>query len=170
MTDLGLRPATDRDREFLVAVYSSTRTEELAVVPWGEEQLDGFLRMQFDAQDTEYRRLNPEARFDVVEVDGRRAGRLYVDRRSETIRILDIALLPRFRGQGIGERLIRPLQDEAAASGRTVSIHVEVTNRAERLYTRLGFVMVEDGQVYRRMEWSAPARDQAPTAQANAAS
>lgn len=162
MTDLGevagleLRPATERDRAFLLAVYSSTRVEELAVVPWSDAERDVFLRMQFDAQDTEYRRLNPDACFDVVEVEGRRAGRLYVDRRPETIRILDIALLPRFRGQGIGERLIRPLLDEAAASGRTVSIHVEATNRAEHLYTRLGFVTVADGEVYRRMEWAAP--------------
>ena len=170
MSDLGvaltLRPATDRDREFLLAVYSSTRLEELAVVPWTDEQLAAFLRMQFNAQDTEYHRLNPDARFDVVEVGGRRAGRLYVDRRPDTIRILDIALLPRFRGQGLGERLIRPLLEEAAASGRTVSIHVEVTNRAEHLYRRLGFVMVEDGDVYRRMEWPATT----PSDQAKAAS
>jgi ribosomal protein S18 acetylase RimI-like enzyme len=161
VTELGevaglvLRPATERDRAFLLAVYSSTRVEELAVVGWSETALGAFLLMQFKAQDTEYRRLNPNARFDVVEVDGRRAGRLYVDRRPDTIRILDIALLPQFRGQGIGERLIRPLLDEAAGSGRTVSIHVEVNNPAEHLYVRLGFVKVDDGQVYRRMEWSA---------------
>ena len=37
--------------------------------------------MQFAAQDREYRRANPHGSFDVIEVDGRPAGRLYVDRR-----------------------------------------------------------------------------------------
>jgi predicted GNAT family acetyltransferase len=46
--------------------------------------------------------------------------------------------------------------DEAAASNRTLSIHVEVHNRAAELYARLGFVAVAEHGVYRRMEWSAP--------------
>ena len=74
--------------------------------------------MQFDAQDTEYRRHNPDGRFDVIEVDGEPAGRLYVDRRPGDLRIVDIALLPDFRGRGIGRRLIADLQRQAAAEGR----------------------------------------------------
>jgi ribosomal protein S18 acetylase RimI-like enzyme len=112
--------------------------------------------MQFDAQDVQYRQHNPEGAFDVIEVDGRPAGRLYVDRRPTDIRIVDIALLPEFRGVGTGRLLIRRLQDEAAATGRTVSIHVEVHNRAAALYRRLGFVVAAELGVYRRMEWTAP--------------
>jgi ribosomal protein S18 acetylase RimI-like enzyme len=110
--------------------------------------------MQFDAQDREYRRHNPEGSFDVVEVDGRPAGRLYVDRRPGDIRIVDISLLPEFRGAGVGGWLIGRLMEEAAASRRKVSIHVEIHNRAARLYARLGFAVAADLGVYRRMEWS----------------
>jgi ribosomal protein S18 acetylase RimI-like enzyme len=150
-----LRPATDLDRELLLAVYSSTRVEELDQVVWAPGAREAFLEMQFVAQDHEYRRLNPDGAFDVVEVAGRPAGRLYVDRRPGDLRIVDIALLPAFRGRGIGERLIRRLQQEAAAEGRIVSIHVEYSNPAARLYERLGFVVAEDLGVYRRMEWTA---------------
>jgi ribosomal protein S18 acetylase RimI-like enzyme len=150
-----LRPVTDDDRDFLVCVYASTRDEELSLVDWAEGHREAFVRMQFDAQDQQYRQLNPAASFDVIEVGGRPAGRLYVDRRPTDIRIIDISLLPDFRGAGIGGALIASLMDEAAASNRTVSIHVEVHNRAAELYARLGFVAVAEHGVYRRMEWSA---------------
>jgi ribosomal protein S18 acetylase RimI-like enzyme len=151
-----LRTATDDDRDFLVCVYASTRDEELSLVDWAEGHREAFVRMQFDAQDQQYRQLNPAASFDVITVGGRPAGRLYVDRRPTDIRIIDISLLPDFRGAGIGGALIASLMDEAAASNRTLSIHVEVHNRAAELYARLGFVAVAEHGVYRRMEWSAP--------------
>ena len=149
-----LRPAVDGDREFLLGVYASTRDEELSQVAWAPGQRETFVRMQFDAQDVQYRQANPDGSFDVIEVDGCPAGRLYVDRRPTDIRIVDIALLPGYRGTGIGGRLVARLLDEATASGRTVSIHVEIHNRAAELYTRLGFVVVAEHGVYRRMEWT----------------
>ena len=38
-----LRAVEPGDREFLYRVYASTRTEELAVVPWHEADKDAFL-------------------------------------------------------------------------------------------------------------------------------
>jgi ribosomal protein S18 acetylase RimI-like enzyme len=151
-----LRPSTDADREFLVGVYGSTRDEELSQVAWAPGEREAFVRMQFDAQDSEYRRHNPHGTFDVIAVDGRPAGRLYVDRRPTDIRIVDISLLPEFRGRGVGGRLIAALMEEAAASARSLSIHVEVHNRAARLYERMGFVVAAEHGVYRRMDWSGP--------------
>jgi ribosomal protein S18 acetylase RimI-like enzyme len=153
---VALRPVTDADREFLLGVYGSTREEELSQVAWAPGQREAFVRMQFEAQDTEYRRHNPDGSFDVIVVAGRPAGRLYVDRRATDIRIVDISLLPEFRGAGVGALLITRLVDEAARSGRSVSIHVEIHNRAADLYARLGFVVAAEHGVYRRMEWTAP--------------
>ncbi len=149
-----LRPATEDDRDFLLAVYAASRQEELDQVEWPPGQREWFVRMQFDAQDREYRRLHSQAAFDVIEVGGRPAGRLYVDRGADALRIVDIALLPEFRGQGIGGRLITALQEEAAASGRVVGLHVEVDHRAAGLYERLGFVGAEPAGIYRAMEWA----------------
>lgn len=150
-----LRPVVDADREFLLGVYGSTREEELDQVQWAEGQREAFLRMQFTAQDTSYRRQNPAGSFDVIEVDSAPAGRLYVDHRPGEIRIVDISLLPSHRGRGVGSMLIRRLQDEAAESGCLLSIHVEIHNRAARLYAALGFVVAGEEGVYRRMEWRA---------------
>lgn len=149
-----LRPSTDADHEFLVGLYGSTREAELSQVPWAAGQLEAFVRMQFAAQDTEYRRHNPHGSFDVVEVDGRPVGRLIVDRRPGDIRVVDVSLVPQARGAGIGTRLLEDLIAEARATGRIVSIHVEAHNRAAELYARLGFAVAADLGVYRRMEWT----------------
>lgn len=154
-----LRPITDDDLPFLNDVYASTRQEELAPVPWSEAEKEAFLRMQFDAQHRHYAEHYPNASFDVILVDGAAAGRLYVDRRETEIRIVDIALLPAFRQRGIGTRLLTGLLDEGARSGRPVGIHVERFNPALRLYQRLGFVPIEDREVYLLMRWTPPGRD-----------
>ena len=147
-----LRPVRDDDRAFLLALYASTREEELAPVPWDEAAKQAFLEQQFSAQDAHYRTGYPGATLDLIEVDGERAGRLYVHRGSGDIRIMDIALATPFRGRGIGTRLLEALIDEAGASGRTLSIHVEMNNPARCLYDRLGFRAVREHGVYVLME------------------
>ena len=151
-----LRPIEDADLPFLRAVYASTREEELQQTGWPEEQKADFLRMQFDAQHGHYQQHYPTARFDVVLAGDTPIGRLYVDRRDDDIRIVDIALLPAHRGRGIGSGLLDTILEEAASSGRTVSIHVERFNPALRLYERLGFTQVGDTGVYYLMEWRPP--------------
>lgn len=152
--EVSLRAATAQDRELLLAVYAAARADELDQVAWEPGAREEFLRGQFEQQDHEYRRANPHGSFDVIEVDGRAAGRLYVDRRPGDLRIVDVALLPAYRGGGLGAALITSLQEQARAEGRTVSIHVEVHNRAARLYERLGFTVAAELGVYRRMEWT----------------
>ena len=140
------------DAEFLLAVYASTRAEELAVVPWTPAEKDAFLRMQFEAQDAFWREQRPDAAFAVILVDGEPAGRLYVDRRPDEIRIVDIALLPDRRAMGVGTLLIQRILDEGRASGRPVTIHVERGNRARALYERLGFRQIDTTGVYDLLE------------------
>jgi ribosomal protein S18 acetylase RimI-like enzyme len=147
-----LRPVEPGDDEFLYRVYATTRAEELAVVPWDDAGKEAFLRMQFTAQDGYYHEQMPDASYQVVLVDGLAAGRLYVDRRADEIHVIDIALLPEHRGQGLGTALLRELLDEADAAGKPVSIHVERFNPALRLYERLGFAPVEDQGVYLLLE------------------
>ena len=139
------------------AVYASTREAELAMAPWTAEQKAAFCRQQFDAQRTHYdtHYPAPPASHDIIECDGVPAGRLYVDRASPKILVVDIALLPAHRGAGIGTRLLQKLQEEARAADRALSIHVEKFNPAMRLYERLGFRPIEDKGVYLLMEWRA---------------
>jgi ribosomal protein S18 acetylase RimI-like enzyme len=149
-----LRPATPEDEPFLHAVYATTRADELALVDWNDAQKAAFVQMQFTAQHRYYHEQFADAAFQVVECNGTPAGRLYVGRWPEEIRIIDISLLPAYRNRGIGGWLIGQLLDEAAGARKRVSIHVEHNNPALRLYTRLGFSPVADEGVYLRMEWT----------------
>ncbi len=155
LSTVSLRPITPEEMEFLLRVYASTRAEEMAQVPWTDEEKAEFLRFQFQAQHKYYQEQFPNAAFDLILVGEEPVGRLYVDRREEEIRLVDIALLAEWRGNGLGSRLLDDLLSEARQSGKLVRIHVEHNNPAMRLYLRLGFEKIEEQGVYHLMEWRA---------------
>lgn len=148
-----LRPVEDGDLEFLRYLYATTREQEMALVPWSAGEKEAFLTQQFEAQHAFYTERFAGAEFSLVLVDGVPAGRLYVDRRDDEIRLIDIALTPEHRGRGIGGRLLRELLHEAGERQLPVRIHVERNNPALRLYRRLGFEPVDDNGIYHLMEW-----------------
>lgn len=143
------------DRAFLARLYASTRIDELAPAPWSHEEKMEFLSTQFEAQDHHYREHYRDTERRLIKVDGERAGRLYIQRREHELRIVDIALLPEYRGRGIGGNLLEQVLGEARAAGKAVRIHVEKNNPAYRLYQRLGLRTLEDKGVYDLLEWRA---------------
>jgi GNAT superfamily N-acetyltransferase len=149
-----LRPVEiPADDSFLLRVYSSTREEELKQVDWPAETKDSFLRMQFYAQRDHYHLHYSDAEFLVILLDQDPVGRLYVMRLKDEYRLVDIALVPQFRGLGIGRALLERLLRLAEADHIAVRIHVERLNPALSLYQRLGFKLVEDKGVYLFLEW-----------------
>jgi GNAT superfamily N-acetyltransferase len=141
---LVLRSERTDDDPFLRALYASTRADEIAYTGWTSQQAEGFLRMQFDLQRAHYRKHYPDASFLVVERENRPIGRLYVHYAPDDVRVLDIALVPDARGNGVGRRLIEHVIDNAARLGAPVTLHVAVGNRARRFYERLGFRAVTE--------------------------
>jgi ribosomal protein S18 acetylase RimI-like enzyme len=133
-------------------VYASTREAEMVLVPWSDTDKRAFVKFQFEAQHMHYRAHFADAEFSVILARGEPAGRLYVDRRPDEIRLVDIALLPEFRGAGIGSTLLRALIAEAGAANMPLRIHVEQHNPALGLYLRLGFTALENNGVYILME------------------
>ena len=149
---VSLRPSTPEDRPFLARVYASTREEELANVPFSPEEKAAFVEQQFSAQTAHYARHYHDTSFDLILVDGEPAGRLIVGRWHDQVRIVDVALLPEFRGLGVGTRVLEPVLAEGEARGVPVTIHVEQFNPAQRLYRRLGFEQVSSEGIYLRFE------------------
>jgi len=96
---IGFRPITDSDLPFLSRLYASTRAEEVAqVMDWTAEQKQQFLQMQFDAQHKFYQEQFKQAEFLLIEQDQQPIGRIYIDRREDETRLIDIALMPETRG------------------------------------------------------------------------
>jgi ribosomal protein S18 acetylase RimI-like enzyme len=122
--------------------------EELAHVPWDEHTKRAFFKQQFEAQDAYYREHYTDTSYDVILAGGEPAGRLYVARWPDEMRIVDIALLPAFRGRGLGSELLRDLMAEADGAGKPLSIHVETNNPARPWYERLGFEQAGEFGVY----------------------
>jgi ribosomal protein S18 acetylase RimI-like enzyme len=150
---ISFRAEEPGDEAFLYRLYASTRAGEMALTGWNESQQDAFLRMQFQFQTTHYRKHYAEASFQIVLRDNVPIGRVYLFRGVSEIRLMDIALLPEFRGSGIGRSILEELLQEAGRLGKSVTLHVERFNRALHLYERLGFRVVEDQGVNFFMEW-----------------
>jgi ribosomal protein S18 acetylase RimI-like enzyme len=136
------RAAEPGDAAALFGIFASTRPAEVAALP------EALMRMQFEAQDQQYRAAYPDAAFDLVLEGETIVGRLYVDSAPERLHVIDIAILPEHRGRGIGTALL----EELFAAGKPVSLHVERSNRARTLYERLGFREVEDRGLYLLLE------------------
>lgn len=149
---LSYRTMSDGDLPFAASLYASTRSEELVQTGWPDEIQHAFLAQQFEAQHRHYRQHYPAAEWLIVERAGERIGRLYIEEWEREFRIIDIALVPASRGQGIGAAILSDVIAQAGAAGKAVSIHVEKQNEAMRLYRRLGFAKVDEHGVYDLME------------------
>lgn len=161
--DIALRPARTQDLPFLLRLYGETRAVELSLAPWSEARKQAFITDQFSLQHLHYVQRNPHADFWLIERIGRDddrepIGRLYLDRSQCEWRVIDLSLLIKARGAGIGGALIRSIQEAARkAKADSVTLYVEKTNDdARRLYARLDFEETSSPfPSHRRMRWNA---------------
>lgn len=138
---IALRCATDTDREWLTELYASTRSDEMAMVPWLDAEKTAFLAQQSSLQHQHFVTHYPSASFDIVLADDMPIGRLYVDRGNPWL-IVDIALLPTWQGRGVGGMLLAQTLLQAESCAADVALHVAAHNhRARALYERQGFMV-----------------------------
>jgi ribosomal protein S18 acetylase RimI-like enzyme len=149
---ISLQPASARDDDFLFLVYANTRKDEMASWGWSTAEQASFIRMQYDMRKRGYAASYPSAESAVISIGEVPAGSLIIFRGSDEIRLVDIALLPEFRGRGLGGEVIRMLISEAAHAGSRLRLSVLRSNRATHLYERLGFISTGGDTMYCEME------------------
>ena len=153
---VSVRPATAEDQGFLLCVYAGTRQEEMAAWGWPAAQQAAFVQLQYLARQRSYSTTHPSAETSVICLEKELAGSMIVSRTPDCIRLLDIALLPEYRGQGIGSYLIRRLTAESTSTQIPLRLSVLVGSPAVRLYQRLGFVLGRQDALYCEMNYSCP--------------
>jgi ribosomal protein S18 acetylase RimI-like enzyme len=153
---LHVRSAQAADDAFLKALYAATR-DDLRAAGIDPAMLALLVDMQWRAQGAGYRQAYPGADSLIVEAAGVLLGRLLVERIAPQWHIVDIALLPRSRGQGHGAALLRALQARAAEASAALGLTVRRDNpRARGLYATLGFVAAGGDALAEQMVWHAP--------------
>jgi ribosomal protein S18 acetylase RimI-like enzyme len=148
------RPETAADAGFLFALFCVSRPPGADFAGLDAAMRDTLLRQQYAGQTATYRARYPQALFDIVHCDDAPIGRIVFDRGVAAFTLVDIALLPAWRGRGIGMALIAALCGAAREAGRPVRLSVSLGNPdARRLYQRLGFVVIAGSGTDVQLEW-----------------
>jgi len=148
------RAANDADAGFLLNLYAQQRATELMLAGLDATQREMFIQMQFRARQASYAANYPTAIQEIICTnDGTPAGGMLVERTADGMRLIDIAVIDRKRGQGLGTEVIRALQQECDTRGWTLRLQVLKGNLAERLYQRLDFEVEGEDSLRRQMAW-----------------
>lgn len=153
---LTVRPERDdpADAAFLFALFASTRSADMAAMPLDVQARTFLLEMQFRSMTATYRQEFPDARFEIVELDGTPIGRLVTDVQPDCVYYVDIALLPQRRGGGIATALMNAALAEPRALGLPGRVKVLSTNTASlRLCRRIGMVPRAELPPFVALEW-----------------
>ncbi|WNO09092.1 GNAT family N-acetyltransferase [Teredinibacter sp. KSP-S5-2] len=151
---ISLRLHTHSDIIFMRDLYASIREDELALTNFSEAEKVAFIAQQFAAQYQHYIQNYNTDFFNIIELDNQAIGRFFVDYWPNEVRVVDIAIMPKFRNNGIGSYLFNRIFAEATELHKPVTIHVERNNPAKKLYERLGFTdKSQTNEIYILMEW-----------------
>ena len=148
-----LRVALPEEEDTLYSLFVSTRKSEFAILEWDEQQIEGLLRMQYDAQKAFYQQQFPNAKYEIIMYKGLGIGRLITEIQQEAIRLIDIFIIPEYRGRGICTALLREFQHVAAELRLPIELNVLMGNPAQRLYERCGFVVTGEVVPHVMMAW-----------------
>ena len=138
-----LRPAAAGDVRFLRSLRRGTMRRHFQAAGIGWNEAKQRERVQYKLGCAQ-----------IVVHRGSDAGLIKVDRGSDPWTLVQIQLLPRLQGQGIGRRLITAVLEEASERQAQVSLTVLKASPARRLYRRLGFRPVGERERSLDMLWT----------------
>lgn len=150
---VALRPEAADDLPFLRELHLSVRDGEVGFRDLNPTTRTAILQQQFEWQHAQYHAANPQGWFTIVMVDDRPAGRFYLARQAASLRVVDISLLPEYRGHGIGTQLMLNVRAESIRTGLPIRLSVVAGDPVGGFYKRLGFRVIGRDQVRLELEW-----------------
>src|SRR6476620_7755077 len=106
------RPSVAEDSAFMLELYASTSKDVLDDLGWSIGGQRTFVIMQAQAEEWNRARLYPGMDRLTICVDDLAVGRLLVCMRNNILHLVDLSLLPRYRGNGIGTQLMTEILEE----------------------------------------------------------
>jgi ribosomal protein S18 acetylase RimI-like enzyme len=88
----------------------------------------------------------------IIFLDHQPIGLLKLDRTFTNIEVMQLQIDPSQQGKGLGKKILSDILEEASLAGKTVSLSVLKTNKAQHLYKSLGFRIVDEDQYSYFME------------------
>lgn len=154
---IALQAVSAGDEPFLRGLHADHRARELGELGWPDPEAQGFLDLQFAAQQQGYATTYPGADSWIVLEEADPVGRLLVHRTSDRHRVVDVVVLTRRRGRGIGTTVLRQVLAGAADAGVPVRLRARSAPALVAWYGRLGFRVIERDDLHVAME-AAPRR------------
>jgi len=144
--ELTTRPASASDTAFARRVHHQGYREmiERQFGAWVDQDQDRFFAATWAT-----------ARYDIVLCDGVPCGYVCLEDRATDVQVREIVVLPEFQGRGVGSALLGRVLDRARARKVPVRLRTRITNRAARLYRRLGFRETGRTETHLLLEWGA---------------
>ena len=140
-----IRFATPDDYDLIYALKTeSIRPYVEKIWGWDED----YQKKDFDGD------FSHMDQFNVIEIDGRFVGfvQYYFD--YPYFEVVEIHLLPEFRGKGIGSDILQYLQKVCIGQDRKIRIGCFKENhRAKALYQKLGFMQIEETETHYILEY-----------------
>lgn len=133
LTAFTLRNATEADLPFLFKVSTEAMKPVHEALHPGEEFNE---EQEFE----KYKNKFDSNKIQIIQYQGKDAGRLRVERSPESIYVGGIQILPEFQNKGIGTAVFTELIEESKQSGVPIVLEVhEVNKNAINFYKKLGF-------------------------------
>ncbi len=135
-------------------LFAVDKLAEFAAIGLPQPQADELVQMQWRGRTLTYANQYHGAEDWTISIDeGTPIGRYLLQKTPQGVRMVDFAILPDWRGQGIGTQVLQKLIQSTATNGSVFSLRVEKNNRALNLYKRLGFTIVSSDEISFEMEW-----------------
>lgn len=142
-TPLIYQQATENDLDYLLDLRTKTMVPHYAEsnLPTDQETTLQRILYQFD-------------KAHIISLDHQPIGLLKIDKADTNIDILQLQIDPSQQGKGLGRMILSDILEEASATGKTASLSVLKTNKAQNLYLSLGFKTISEDEHSYFMEFS----------------
>ncbi|MDR3010943.1 MAG: GNAT family N-acetyltransferase [Sphingobacterium sp.] len=143
MSQLTYRTALESDLNFLLDLRTKTMNPHLIASSLSTTVDSHMLRVKYKFEHAS-----------IIEYNRTSIGLLKIERKQDSIELIQIQIDPLYQGRGIGKKIFEQIINEANSEKRSITLQVLKVNKAQRLYIKLGFKIMEESHDSYLMKYS----------------